>query len=102
MVAKKRKQRRAVIVTTEHRGVFFGLMEDPSPNATEATLEDVAMVIYFGTTEGLGQLAATGPTDKTKLSARVPKWHLRKITSVLETSDVAASSFVARMGGAIK
>jgi hypothetical protein len=101
MAGKKVKQaeKRSVIVTTEHRGVFFGYLENPSPNATEVTLEGAVMVIYFGTTQGLGQLAATGPTDKTRLAARVPKWHLRKVTSIMECSGEAQIAFLKRISG---
>lgn len=89
-----------VIVTTEHRGVFFGQIGKASPNQTEATLKDAVMVIRFGTTQGLAQLGATGPTENTKLSALVPKWHIRKITSMVEVSPAAAAAFASRVGGA--
>ena len=90
---------KSVIVTTKHRGVFFGNVADPSPAQTELTLEDAVMVIYWGTTKGLGQLAATGPTEKSRLSAVVPKWHLRGVTSILECSGVAVDAFAERLRG---
>lgn len=89
---------KSVIVTTEHRGVFFGKIGEASPSQTEATLEEAVMVIRFGTTEGLSQLAATGPTKNTKLSAPVPKWHLRKITSIIECSSAAVDKFASTIG----
>lgn len=55
-------------------------------------LEDARMCIYWGTTDGVDQLAATGPTDKSKIGAQVPLVRLFGLTSIaLATADAEAA-----------
>jgi len=82
----------AVIVTTEHRGVFFGYAEDTRGDVID--LVGARMAIYFGTTKGLQQLAETGPTNASKISARADV-QLRKITAVFKVTDVAVKAWEA-------
>jgi hypothetical protein len=81
---------RPVIVCTEHRGVFFG-------HATETDgdrflLKRARMAIYFGTQRGVMQLAETGPTASSKISARADI-DVRKITCVMEVTPEAAKAW---------
>lgn len=85
--------RRPVIVTTEHRGVFFGYADNTS--GTEIKLERVRMAIAFGTTRGILELAETGPTSRSKISARAPEIDVRKVTAVIEVSPAAAERWEA-------
>lgn len=86
----KRMEERPVIVCTEHRGVFFGYAEDTS--RTTITLKRARMAIYFGTSRGVMELAETGPTDKSKVSARADI-DVRKITAVFEVTPEAAKKW---------
>jgi hypothetical protein len=81
---------RPVIVTTEHRGVFFGYAGDTSGPVVE--LRDAHMAIRFGTTRGLMELAETGPTSRSKISAKADI-QVRKITAVLEVSETARKAW---------
>lgn len=78
---------RPVIVCTEHRGVFYGLATDTTGQTIN--LRGARMAIYFGTTRGVMELAETGPTTKSKISARADI-EIRKITAVFEVTDAAA------------
>ena len=50
-----------VLVTTEHRGVFAGLIPaDQDFAAKSIALQSAKMAIYFGTTKGVMELAETG------------------------------------------
>lgn len=80
---------RPVIVCTEFRGVFFGYATDTTGERIH--LKRARMVIYWGTTRGILQLAETGPTSSSKLSARADI-ELRKITSVFEVTDAASEA----------
>ena len=83
---------RPVIVCTEHRGVFFGYATDTT--GTTITLKRARMAIYFGTNRGVMELAETGPTDKSKVSARADI-DVRKITAVMEVTEEAMKKWEA-------
>jgi hypothetical protein len=80
------KKCRPVIVCTEYRGVFFGYASDTSGDVIH--LKDARMAIHWGTTKGVMQLAETGPTTYSKISAKADI-EIRKITSVFEVSVAA-------------
>jgi len=90
MVANKSIAERPVIVCTEHRGVFFGYAGDTS--ATEIKLTKARMAISFGTTRGVMELAETGPTSRSKISARADI-DVRKVTAVFEVTPAAAEKW---------
>lgn len=81
----KRKER-PVIVCTEHRGVFFGYADDTT--GTTIILKRARMAIKFGTTRGVMELAETGPTSNSKISARADI-DVRKVTAVFEVTPEA-------------
>jgi hypothetical protein len=60
---------RPVIVTTEYRGVFYGYAENTSGDTIDLT--NARMAIYWGTENGLFELASTGPTSQSKITAVV-------------------------------
>lgn len=72
-----------IMVTTEHRGVFAGLVpHDQDMDARTMRLEMARMAIRWGTTHGVMQLAETGPTGKSKISAPATIEALHDITAV--------------------
>jgi len=85
-----RKKARPVIVCTEHRGVFFGYAEETG--GTEIKLANARMAIAFGTTRGVMELAETGPTSRSKVSARADI-DVRKVTAVFEVTQEAAAKW---------
>jgi hypothetical protein len=88
-VAKKSNER-PVLVCTEHRGVFFGYADDTT--GITIFLKRARMAIYFGTNRGVMELAETGPTEKSKVSARADI-DVRKITAVFEVTAEAAKKW---------
>lgn len=81
---------RPVIVTTEHRGVFFGYATDTRGSVID--LKRARMAIYWGTTKGINELAETGPTSKSRISAKADI-EVRKITAVFEVTAEAAAKW---------
>jgi len=81
---------RPVIVCTEHRGVFFGYAADTSGDVIH--LRRARMAIYFGTTRGVMQLAESGPTSSSKISARADL-EVRRITAVMEVTPAAVAAW---------
>ncbi len=88
--AKNKLNGRPVILCTEHRGVFFGYAKDTS--GTEIALRSARMAIQFGTTRGVMELAETGPTSRSKISARADI-EVRKVTAVFEVTPEAAKQW---------
>lgn len=86
------KTERPVIVCTEHRGVFFGYAIDTK--GTEIDLKRARMAIVFGTTRGVMELAETGPTKNSKISARADI-EVRKVSAVFEVTPAAAEAWEA-------
>lgn len=86
----KKATSRPVIVCTEHRGVFFGYSADTS--GTEIKLTKARMAISFGTTRGVMELAETGPTSRSRISARADI-DVRKVTAVFEVTPAAAEKW---------
>ena len=83
---------RPVIICTEFKGVFFGYATDTTGDVIQ--LKDARMAIYWGTTKGVMQLAETGPTSSSKISAKADI-EVRKITAVFEVSDAAHEAWKA-------
>lgn len=79
-----------VLITTQHRGVFAGLIPaDQDPTAKAMPLKAAKMAIYWGTTKGLMQLCETGPTSKSKISAPADIPMLHDITAVFDIAEDA-------------
>ena len=83
---------RPVIVTTEFRGVFFGYAEDTS--GENITLTNARNCIYWPSQNGgfMG-LASEGPAKGARIGCVVEKIDLRKVTSVIEVTEAAASAW---------
>lgn len=79
-----------ILVTTKHRGVFAGLVPSRQDlGASTMALKDARMAIYWGTTKGLMQLAHTGPTEKSRISAPADIPVLHDITAVFSITPEA-------------
>ena len=78
----------ALLVTTKHRGVFFGYGQ-PSDQET-IRLEHARMCVYWSSDmKGVLGLAAQGPSAGCKVGPEVPGITLRDVTAVVECSAAA-------------
>ena len=85
---------KAVLVTTEFRGVFFGKVKDDSKLPDEITLTEARNCIYWSSDcEGFLGLASKGPSSSCKIGAKVSELKLYKITSVTPVSDEAVKKW---------
>jgi hypothetical protein len=87
----KQNQERPVLVTTAHRGVFFGY----AGNTTGAVidLKRAQLVIYWSQDlRGFMGLASHGPSNNCKIG-RPADIQLRDITAVVECTEAAAKKF---------
>lgn len=81
---------RPVIICTEHRGVFYGYATDTSGDVVK--LARAKMAIYWGTTRGVMELAHTGPTSKSRISAPADI-EVRKVTAVFDVTPEAEAKW---------
>jgi hypothetical protein len=85
---------KAVLVTTEFRGVFFGFVKDDKKLPAEITLTKAKNCLYWSSDcQGFLGLAAGGPTSGCKIGVEVPELTLYKITSVTPVSDKAVEAW---------
>lgn len=86
------KKERPVVVTTVHRGVFFGYATDT--RGDPITLKRARNCVYWSADcKGFMGLAATGPTKNCRIGPAVDAIELRGITAVLEVSEQAAKAW---------
>ena len=91
-MATKSKER-AVLVTTEHRGVFFGYASDTSGDIIE--LRAARNCIYWpSSNKGFLGLAAEGPHKGSKVGPAADL-ELRKITAVAACTPEAVNAWEA-------
>lgn len=84
---------RPVLVTTAHRGVFFGYAADTTGDTI--TLQGCRLVVYWSQAmKGFMGLASTGPDADCRIGAPA-EITLRNITAVVEVTDEAARNFEA-------
>lgn len=85
------KKERAVMVTTEHKGVFFGYAA--STDGETIKLRAGRLCLWWSReVKGFMGLAATGPNASCRIGPPADIT-LRKITAVLEVSPVAVKAW---------
>jgi hypothetical protein len=89
-VAKSKE--RAVLVTTAHKGVFFGYLQG-EPAKESVTLKRARNCVYWSTdVKGFAGLAANGPTESCKIGPAA-NMTLFDITAVVEVSPEASEKW---------
>ncbi len=79
------------LVTTSHRGVFFGRIDDYQVGQDPIILREAQMATYWPeATRGVFGLASAGPLDGARIGAPAGDTELRDITSVTPVSAEAA------------
>ena len=82
---------RAVLVTTEHRGVFFGYATET--DGATITLRNARNCIYWSAdVKGFLGLAATGPSASCRIGPRADIT-LRAVTCVAECTPAAVAAW---------
>ena len=90
---------RPVVVTTEHKGVFFGLIPAGEvflhPADSKAlTLTDAQMCVYWSEdVQGILGLASDGPTKGCRVTRQVSKMTVTEVTAVMDVSDKAVKAW---------
>jgi hypothetical protein len=72
-----------LLVTTQHRGVFFGY-GDPQEGQTCITLLNARMIVYWSSDmHGVLGLASIGPSTTCRVSHPVPVLYLVSVTAIM-------------------
>lgn len=88
---KKAANGRPVIVTTSHRGVFFGYTGKTDGDVIH--LKDARLCVYWSAdVKGFMGLASSGPTKSCKIGPRADI-EVRNITAVLEVTPEAVRAW---------
>lgn len=83
----------AVLVTTSHRGVFFGYAVDTNSKTIKIT--GARNCIYWPTSVGgFVGLASAGPNSQTKVGPTAEEMTLHDVTAVLKCSEVAEKAWL--------
>ena len=87
---------KAVLVTTQHRGVFFGeVPEDQDMTARTMGLKNARCAIRWNTTKGVAELAEEGPNEGSKVGASADIDALHDITAVWAVTEKAREAWMA-------
>ena len=86
-------EKRAVLVTTVHRGVYFGFLESDE-SREKVVLSHCRCAIYWNTKHGVLELASEGPNSGSKVGAQAERVTLYDITSIADVSDEAAEKWL--------
>lgn len=82
---------RAVLVTTEHRGVFFGHLESQENNSV--VLTECRCAIYWNTKGGFLELAEIGPNEGSRIGSTALRVELYDVTSIADVTPEAVEKW---------
>jgi hypothetical protein len=83
------EEKKYLLVTTEHRGVFFGSGMYVA-GQREIVLENARMIVYWSQDmRGTLGLASLGPSSTCRVSHPVPVLYLVGVTAVMECTPLA-------------
>lgn len=87
---------KAMLVTTEHRGVFFGYSDaDPEKviETKRVNLSNARNCISWSGIKGFLALAERGPSDNCRIGPAVSSFYVNDITSVAICTDEAVEKW---------
>jgi hypothetical protein len=84
---------RAVVVTTEHRGVFFGYVADESKLPAQITLTQARCAVRWLNGRGFLGLSSVGPQQGSRVSPPTQSLVVYKVTSVADCSAEAVKQW---------
>lgn len=93
MASKKSTATKSVIITTSHRGVFWGYLE--SEKDRTVVLTGARNAILWNTKKGFVELADVGPNSGSRIGARAQRITLHDVTSITECTDAATKAWEA-------
>jgi len=87
---------KSVLVTTQHRGVFYGeVPDDQDLSEKTMALKNSRCAIRWATTDGVAELAKKGPNPNSKIGAAADIEALHDITAVWSVTEEAKARWTA-------
>lgn len=86
---------RAVLITTEHRGVFFGYVDDESKFPSEITLTKMRNCIQWSGMKGFLELTTAGPNKQCRVGPAAARGTLAKCTGRWDVEPEAVKAWEA-------
>jgi hypothetical protein len=88
----KDKEMKPLVVTTQHRGVFFGYGKPTTEKIIR--LEEARMCVHWTSEiKGVVGLAAVGPNKNCRIGPAAPAITLQDVTSIMEVSPEAEAKW---------
>ena len=88
------------LVTTQHRGVFAGLLADDADiNARTLALKDARMLINWRNKKGVMSMAHEGPVKDCKVSSPADIPALHDVTGVFAITESAWDAWISAPAG---
>lgn len=85
------KNKIPVLITTLHRGVFFGYIEESDADKDQIKLYEKQMCTHYSSDmHGVFGLAKYGPSETCKVGPPVPWAIIKNITSVVACTEESA------------
>ena len=85
-------KKQAVMVTTSHRGVFFGYLQ--KEDSDTVILTNARMAVYWSADiKGVLGLASKGPSKSCRIGPQVPEIKLFSVTSIAFVPPSAAKKW---------
>lgn len=86
-----------VVVTTAHRGVFFGYLNGQDRSAKTVDLAEAQMCLYWSAdVRGVLGLASSGPSKQCRVGPAVSKITLQDVTAIVDVTPEAEAAWKAR------
>lgn len=87
------KAQRAVVVTTEHRGIFFGYLVKDNGKTSVELRNARNCISWTANVQGFVGLSVSGPKDGCRVGPPAPTMTLYGITSVMGCSQEAVTAW---------
>lgn len=93
MTTKANGDARPVLVTTAHRGVFFGYVEDVSAFPATVTLKRMRNCINWRGLKGFLALTTEGPTSACRIGPAAARGSLANCTGMWDVEPAAVEAW---------
>lgn len=90
---RSKNAERAVLVTTSHRGVFFGYIADEKKFPEQITLKNMRNCIQWRGLKGFLELTTTGPTGACRIGPAAERGTLANCTGMWDVQPAAVKAW---------